>query len=94
MANLHLSLVFRMEMHCAAKAVLIHLAVGAKALFHPSTVAEGLETVFPNIKKIILVDVALLEAEADVVEDWLVLVAKVYVLDFNHIAVFCVRVLV
>ena len=59
MANHHLPLVFRMEMHRAAKTVLIHLAVGARALFHPITVAERLETVFPNIKKIILVDVAL-----------------------------------
>ena len=59
MANHHLPLVFRMEMHGAAKAVLVYLAVGARALFHPFTVAERLETVFPDIKEIILVDVTL-----------------------------------
>ena len=59
MANHHLPLVFRMEMHGATKAVLVHLTVGARTLYHPSTVAEGLETVFPNIQEIILVNVAL-----------------------------------
>ena len=59
MANHHLSLVFRMEMHGTSKAVLEHLAVGARALFHPSTVAEGLEAVFPNIEEVVLIDIAL-----------------------------------
>ena len=66
MANHHLPLVFRMEMHGTAKAVLVHLAVGARALFHPFTVAERLEAVFPNIKEIILVDIALHIAAIDV----------------------------
>ena len=40
------------------------------------------------------VDVTLLEAEADVFEDWLTLVAEVQVFNFNHVVVFCVSVLV
>ena len=66
MANHHLPLVFRMQVHRAAKAVLVHLAVGTRALFHPCTVAERLETVFPNIKEVILVDIALHIAAIDV----------------------------
>ena len=66
MANHHLPLVFRMEMHRAAKAVLVHLAVGTLASLHPSTVAEGLEAVFPNNKEIILIDIALHIAAVDV----------------------------
>ena len=66
MANHHLPLVLRVEMHCPAEAVLIHLAVGARAMFHPCTVAEGLETVFPNIEEIILIDIALHIAAVDV----------------------------
>ena len=66
MANHHLPLVFRMEMHGTAKAVLEHLAVSALARLHPSTVAERLETVFPNIQEIVLVNVALHIAAVDV----------------------------
>ena len=66
MANHHLPLVLRMQVHRAAKAVLIHLAVGARALFHPCTVAEGLEAVFPNIEEVILIDIALHIAAVDV----------------------------
>ena len=66
MANHHLSLVFRMKMHGAAEAVLIHLAAGARTLFHPCTVAEGLEAVFPNIEEVILIDIALHIAAVDV----------------------------
>ena len=76
MANQQLSR-FVVQMHCSAQAMFEHLAVGARALLHPGTVAERLETVFPDIEEIVLIDVALLEAEADVVEDWLTLVAEV-----------------
>ena len=55
-----------MKVHRPTKAILIHLAVGALPCFHPSTVAEGLETVFPNIKKIILINIALRKATVDV----------------------------
>ena len=55
-----------MKVHRPTKAILIHLAVGALPCFHPSTVAEGLETVFPNVKKIVLIDIALRKATVDV----------------------------
>ena len=59
MANHNLPFVFRMEMHRPAKTVLKHLAFSALPCLHPLAVAEGLETVFPDIQKIILVNVAL-----------------------------------
>ena len=55
-----------MQVHCPAEAVLKHLAISALTRFHPSTVTERLETVFPNVKEIVLVDVALYIAAVDV----------------------------
>ena len=53
-------------MHCSAKAMLEHLAISAGACFHPGAVAERLETVFPHIEEIVLVDIALYITTVDV----------------------------
>ena len=66
MANHYLSIVLYMQMHRTTEAVLEHLAVGALTRFHPLPVTEGLETVFPNVQKVILIDVALHIAAVDV----------------------------
>ena len=55
-----------MQMHRSAKAILKHLAISTLTRFHPLTVAERLETVFPNVQKIIFVDIALHKATVDV----------------------------
>ena len=55
-----------MEVHRTSEAVLERLAVSALTRFHPLTVAEELETVFPNVQEIILVDVALHVVAVDV----------------------------
>lgn len=55
-----------MQMHCPTEAALINLAVSTLACFHPCAVAERLETVFPNVDKIILIDVALGKTTVDV----------------------------
>ena len=59
MANHYLTRVLRMKMHCSAQAIFEHLAISARALPHPGAVAEGLETVFPDIEEIVPIDVAL-----------------------------------
>ena len=46
-------------MHRPAKAILKHFAISALTSFHPLTVAERLETVFPNVQKVVLIDIAL-----------------------------------
>ena len=66
MANQNPLRVFRMQVHCPTEAVLKHLAISALARFHPSAVAERVETVFPNVKEIVLVDVALHKATVNV----------------------------
>ena len=55
-----------MQMHCPTEAALINLAVSTLACLHPLAVAERLETVFPNVDKIILIDVALGKTTVDV----------------------------
>ena len=55
-----------MQMHRSAQAILKHLAISTLSRFHPSAVAKRLETVFPNVKKIILIDIALHKATVDV----------------------------
>jgi hypothetical protein len=47
------------QVHGSTEAVLIDFAALANSSFHPATVAERLETVFPNVEEVILVDVAL-----------------------------------
>ena len=59
-------LVFLVQMHRPTKAIPKHLAISALSCLHPLTVTERLETVFPNIQKIILIDVALRKAAIDV----------------------------
>ena len=66
MANHYLTRVLRMKMHCSAQAIFEHLAISARALPHPGAVAERLKTVLPNIKKIILINIALRKATVDV----------------------------
>ena len=66
MAHQYPLLVLPMQMHRAAEAVLIHLAISALTRFHPLAVTEGLETVFPNVKEIVLIDITLHEAAIDV----------------------------
>lgn len=55
-----------MQMHCPAETILKDLAISALACFHPLAVAERLETVFPNIEKIVLVDVTLSKASVNI----------------------------
>ena len=66
MANRDPFLPFPMQVHCAAETVLEHLAVGALACLHPRTVTEELETIFPHIEEVVLINVALHEAAVDV----------------------------
>ncbi len=66
MANHYPTLILRMEMHRTAKAILKHLAISTLSSFHPGTVTEGLETVFPNVEEIVLIDVALDITSVDV----------------------------
>ena len=47
------------QMEAVALAVAEHLTVGARAFFHPRTVAELLETGAPDSPEIVVVDVAL-----------------------------------
>ena len=49
------------KVHGTAEAVLVDLAVFANACPHPATVSERLETVFPHVEEVVLVDVALNE---------------------------------
>ena len=58
MANQQLSR-FIVQMHRPTKAVLEHLAISARALLHPGAVTERLETVFPDIEEIVLINIAL-----------------------------------
>lgn len=53
-------------MHGASQAVFIGLAVLADARFHPITITEDLESVFPYVKEIVLIDVALCEVAVGV----------------------------
>ena len=53
-------------MHCPTEAALINLAVSTLACFHPCAVAERLETIFPDIEKIVLVDVTLSKASVNI----------------------------
>ena len=66
MANQNPILVLGAKVHRAAEAVLKHLAICTLARLHPFTVAEGLETVFPNVEEVVLVNVALHETTVDV----------------------------
>lgn len=66
MAKKNVIRITSMQMHRPAKAIPIHLAVGTLSRLHPSAVTEGLETVFPNIEEVILIDIALREAAVDV----------------------------
>ena len=58
--------VFLMQMHCPAETILKDLAISALTRLHPLAVAERLETIFPDIEKIVVVDVALHKATVDV----------------------------
>ncbi len=58
--------ILAMQVHGATKAVFIDLAIGALPCLHPGAVTEGLETVFPNVKEVILIDVALSKTPVNV----------------------------
>ena len=47
------------QVHGTAQAVLVDFTVFAATSLHPTAVAEGLETMLPYIKEVILIDVAL-----------------------------------
>ena len=66
MANHNLPRILFVEVHRTTEAVLEHIAVGALTRFHPLTVAEGLETVFPDIQEVVLINVALDKSTVDV----------------------------
>ena len=53
------------EMHASAAAVAEETAVGALALLHPRTVAEGTEALLPDVHEMVGVDVALMVVGAD-----------------------------
>ena len=53
-------------MHRATQAILENFAILADASAHPFAVAEDLETVFPDIEEVILIDIALGKASVDV----------------------------
>ena len=55
-----------MQVHRTAKAIPKHLAISALSSLHPSAIAKRLETVFPNIQKVVLIDIALHKAAVDV----------------------------
>ena len=59
MAIEHLCTVTVPVVHAVAQAVPPDLAVGTPALARPAAVAEGLEAFFPDLKEIVLVDIAL-----------------------------------
>ena len=49
------------QMHGTAKTVFVDFAIGTDASTHPAPVAERLETIFPYVEEVVLVDVALNE---------------------------------
>ena len=51
--------ILAMQVHGATQAIIIDLAIGALSRFHPLAITERLETVYPNVKEVILIDVAL-----------------------------------
>ena len=53
------------QVHAVSSAVAKVLARGALACPHPFTVAVGVETVFPYVHKVVLVDVALMIVGTD-----------------------------
>ena len=66
MAKKNVFRILTMQMHGATQAVFIDLAIGALPRLHPGAVTEGLETVFPNIKEIIFVNVSLSKTPVNV----------------------------
>lgn len=55
-----------MQMHRPAETILKDLAISALTRLHPLAVAERLETIFPDIEKIVLVDVTLSKASVNI----------------------------
>ena len=55
-----------MKMHCSTETILEHFAIGTLTSLHPLAVAERLETVFPDIEKVVLIDIALSKAAIDI----------------------------
>ena len=55
-----------MKVHSSTEAILIDFAILADAFSHPIAIAEDLETVFPNVEEVILIDIALGKAPVDV----------------------------
>ena len=53
-------------MHRPAETILKDLAISALTRLHPLAVAERLETVFPDIEKIVVVDVTLSKASVNI----------------------------
>ena len=53
-------------MHCPTETILKDLAISALTRLHPLAVAERLETIFPDIEKIVLVDVTLSKASVNI----------------------------
>ena len=53
------------QMHAVSPAIAEVLAVGAIAFPHPFAVSVGLETVFPYLHEVVLVDVSLVVVRAD-----------------------------
>ena len=58
--------IFPMKMHGTAKAIFVNHTIFADTCFHPAAVAKELKTVFPNVKEVVMVDVALCETAVDV----------------------------
>ena len=55
MTHHNLPRILCVKVHRTTEAVLKHLAVSALTRFHPLTVTEGLETVFPNVQEITVI---------------------------------------
>ena len=53
------------EVHAAAFAITVHIAVGTLVAVHPFAVAVNLKAVFPHIHEIVFINIALMIVGAD-----------------------------
>ena len=66
MAHQDVLRILPVQVHGTSEAVFEYLAILANACPHPVAVAEDLETVFPHVKEVVMIDVALRETTVDV----------------------------
>ena len=66
MTNYDSIFILGMKVHRATETVFKHLAIGALSRLHPLAVTEGLETIFPDIKKVVFINIALHKTSVNV----------------------------